>query len=64
MTVKLRTVATSRVLTVPAHLKTTAKEYHVFSSKEGAIIYIPAKKGMNLESFIRDHGFELPLYNF
>lgn len=65
MTVKLRTVATSRVLTVPAYLKTTAREYHVFTTKEGVIMYIPAtRKEKDTVKFLKEHGFELPLYNF
>ena len=62
MTVKLRKVGTSKVLTVPSYLKTTAKEYHVLTTKDGAIVYIPVTN-VDVEPFIKNHDITLPLYN-
>lgn len=63
MTVKLRKVGTSKVLTVPAYLKTTAKEYYVLTTSDGAIVYIPAGNNIDIENFVKQHNIEFPLYN-
>lgn len=44
MTVKIRKVGTSDVLTVPQHIKKVSTEYQVFSGRDGAIIYLPKQK--------------------
>lgn len=62
MAVKLRKVGTSKVLTVPSYLKTTADEYYVLTTSDGAIIYVPTTN-VDIEKFIKKHGIEFPLYN-
>ncbi|GLB47504.1 hypothetical protein WR164_14830 [Philodulcilactobacillus myokoensis] len=41
MSVKIRKVGTSNVLTVPNDIKAKSKKYDVFSGRNGAIIYLP-----------------------
>ncbi|MGM9907835.1 AbrB/MazE/SpoVT family DNA-binding domain-containing protein [Limosilactobacillus sp.] len=44
MTVKIRKVGTSNVLTVPKSIKNPQKEYEVYEGRDGAIVYLPKKK--------------------
>jgi hypothetical protein len=41
MTVKIRKVGTSNVLTVPKNIKVTSKEYEVYEGRDGAITFLP-----------------------
>lgn len=44
MTVKIRKVGSSNVLTVPKSIKVTSKEYEVYKGREGAITFLPVTK--------------------
>ncbi|PWT39088.1 antitoxin of toxin-antitoxin stability system [Limosilactobacillus reuteri] len=46
MTVKMRKVGTSNVLTVPKNIPETSKEYDVYAGRDGAIVYLPKKKNL------------------
>ncbi|KRL96285.1 hypothetical protein FC21_GL000284 [Limosilactobacillus equigenerosi DSM 18793 = JCM 14505] len=64
MSVKLRRVGTSNVLTVPFFIHTDCKEYNVFVGTDGAIIYIPTQTNdTELQRLARKHGAVLP-YRF
>lgn len=41
MTVKLRKVGNSRVLTVPQSIHVSGKEFDVFSGRNGSIVFMP-----------------------
>ncbi|GAA3637401.1 hypothetical protein GCM10022297_14810 [Lactobacillus hamsteri] len=41
MTVKIRKVGSSNVLTVPKGIKVTSKEFDVYEGREGAITFLP-----------------------
>lgn len=41
MSIKIRKVGTSNVLTVPKNIKTTSSEYEVYKGRNGVITYIP-----------------------
>jgi antitoxin component of MazEF toxin-antitoxin module len=44
MSIKIRKVGTSHVLTVPKNIVPKAEEYDVFEGRDGAIIYLPTRK--------------------
>ncbi|WP_251575753.1 hypothetical protein [Limosilactobacillus agrestimuris] len=44
MTVKMRQVGTSDVLTVPKSIKNRSSEYEVYQDRNGAIVYMPKRK--------------------
>lgn len=44
MTVKLRKVGNSQVLTVPQNIPISGKEYDVFAGRNGSIVYTPKEK--------------------
>ena len=46
MTVKIRKVGTSNVLTVPKSITNLQKEYDVFEGRDGAIVYLPKRKNL------------------
>lgn len=59
MSVKIRKVGTPKVLTVPAAIGEVGTEYEVFSGREGAIVYLPAKQNpFKDQEFIRQHRFD------
>lgn len=41
MSIKIRHIGTSDVLTVPKNIKKVSREYEVFSGRGGAIVYLP-----------------------
>lgn len=64
MSVKLRQVGTSKVLTVPSQIRTDATEYSVFVSADGAIVYIPQQEtDANTQEIAKRHGV-LSSYQF
>lgn len=64
MSVKLRQVGTSKVLTVPSQIRTDATEYSVFVSSDGAIVYIPQQEtDANTQKIAEKHGV-LSSYQF
>lgn len=59
MTVKMRRVGTSNVLTVPKSVKEIHKEYEVYPGRGGAIVYLPKHKNLFADQqFVKSH-----LYN-
>ena len=61
MSVKLRPVGTSNMLTVPAYIKTTSTEYNVFTVRDGAIVYLPKQEAPDkVRELAERHGIYLP----
>lgn len=59
MTVKIRKVGSSRVLTVPSSIKSTSKEYEVYSARGGAIVYLPKRKNpFEDQNFVKEHLYD------
>lgn len=65
MSFKIRKVGTSNVLTVPNKVGEVGTEYNVYSGREGAIVYLPAKKNPFTDKrFINQHKFDGDLTGF
>lgn len=59
MTVKIRKVGTSNVLTVPKSIKNTHKEYEVFAGRDGAIVYLPKRPNpFEDQNFVNHHLYD------
>lgn len=59
MTVKIRRVGTSDVLTVPKSIKKRYKEYEVYQDRNGAIVYMPKRNNPFKNSeFIAKHLYD------
>ena len=59
MTVKIRRVGTSDVLTVPKSIKKRYKEYEVYQDRNGAIVYMPKRSNPFKNSkFIAKHLYD------
>lgn len=59
MTVKMRRVGTSNVLTVPKTIKNVHKEYDVFAGRDGAIVYLPKRENLfNDMDFVNSHLYD------
>ena len=59
MTVKIRKVGTSNVLTVPKSITNLQKEYEVFESRDGAIVYLPKHKNVfEDQAFVNSHLYD------
>lgn len=59
MTVKMRRVGTSNVLTVPKTIKNVHKEYDVFAGRDGAIVYLPKRENLfNDAGFVNSHLYD------
>lgn len=64
MSVKVRKVGTSMVLTVPSQIKSQSKEYTVCVAEDGVIFYIPADGDQEeIYGLAKKHGAFLP-YQF
>lgn len=59
MTVKIRRVGTSDVLTVPKSIKKRYKEYEVYQDQNGAIVYMPKRSNPFKNSeFVAKHLYD------
>lgn len=59
MTVKIRRVGTSDVLTVPKSIKQRSKEYEVYQDRDGAIVYMPKRKNPFKDNeFVEKHLYD------
>ena len=59
MTVKIRKVGTSNVLTVPKSITNLEKEYDVFEGRDGAIVYLPKRKNLfEDQDFVNRHLYD------
>lgn len=59
MTVKMRRIGTSNVLTVPKTIKNVHKEYDVFAGRDGAIVYLPKWENLfNDADFVNSHLYD------
>lgn len=59
MSVKIRKVGFSNVLTVPKSIKVSEREYNVYSGRNGAIVYLPKRRNpFEDPEFVKHHRFE------
>jgi len=59
MTVKIRRVGTSDVLTVPKSIKKRYKEYEVYQDQNGVIVYMPKRSNPFKNSeFVAKHLYD------
>lgn len=59
MSVKIRKVGSSNVLTVPKSIKASDQEYNVYSGRNGAIVYLPKRKNpFEDPEFVKQHRFD------
>lgn len=59
MTVKMRKVGTSNVLTVPKTIPATSREYEVFAGRDGAIVYLPKEKNLFKDrAYLASHQYD------
>ncbi|MBD7895226.1 antitoxin of toxin-antitoxin stability system [Limosilactobacillus sp. Sa3CUN2] len=59
MTIKMRRVGTSDVLTVPKSIKNRSSEYEVYQDRNGAIVYMPKRKNPFKDSkFVENHLYD------
>lgn len=59
MSVKIRRVGTSDVLTVPKSIKQRSEEYEVYQDRDGAIVYLPKRKNpFEDKKFVESHLYD------
>lgn len=59
MTVKMRKIGTTNVLTVPKSIHPTTKEYEVLEGRNGSIIYVPKKNSLFKDkAYVKQHAYD------